>query len=73
MTEDWELYHNLPALIDFGGKRPVDLICQSLKYPRAQLLLRWSPIAGVRDTGAVVTNPQYRAMTRHRLQGYFKA
>ena len=51
----------------------MNLIGQSLKYSHAQVLLQWSLIAGVRGTGPVIVDPQYRAMTRQFLQGYFKA
>ena len=51
----------------------MNLIGQSLKYPHAQVLLRWSLIAGVGGTGPVIVDPQYRAMTRQCLQNYFKA
>ena len=73
MTSGREVYHNVPALIELGGKGSVNLVSQSLKYPHAQLFLRWLPIAGVRGTGAVIADPQYRSMTRQCLQGYFKA
>jgi hypothetical protein len=58
MTNGREVYHNVPALIELGGKGSVNLISQSLKYPHAQLFLRGPPIAGARGPGAVITNPQ---------------
>jgi hypothetical protein len=52
-----EVDHDLPALIEFGGKCSVNLINQSLKYPHAQLLLRRHDITGVRGAGAVIPDP----------------
>ena len=70
MMSGWKVYRHLPDLIEFGNKGSVKLLNQALEYPQTQSLRGLICIAAL-GAGTVILDPQDRAISGQRQQGYF--